>query len=220
MATWLNSIFAEYDHAILSGLHHLAIMTGGALTPLFSIISAFAEKGVGMLLLGLCLMGFKKTRKLGVCVFGAICCGALITNVILKDWIARPRPYIDINSIYHSWWMYAGKTMETGCSFPSGHVTGTMAAMTAIFLTCNKKKSWMAFLVVILMGISRNYLMVHYPSDVLGGMIAGAVAATVSFYITKLIYRYLEDNLEKKLCRFAIRFDVGEVWKRRAKSRK
>ena len=48
--------------------------------------------------------------------------------------------------------------------------------MTALFLTGNRKYSWTAFIFAILMGISRIYLVVHYPSDVLGGVIVGVFA--------------------------------------------
>ena len=63
-----------------------------------------------------------------------------------------------------------------------------MASMFAIFLNTNKKKSWPLFLVVILMGISRNYLMVHFPSDVVGAMLSGGFAAIISSFIVNKIY--------------------------------
>ena len=55
---------------------------------------ALGEKGIIFFLLALIFMCFSSERDTGVCVFGAVCCGALITNIILKDSIARPRPRV------------------------------------------------------------------------------------------------------------------------------
>lgn len=90
-AQWLNTAFAGYDKAILKIMHSLAGALGPVLTPLMKLITFLGEKGLLLLLLSLVLMCFARTRRIGVCVFGAVCCGALITNFILKDWIARPR---------------------------------------------------------------------------------------------------------------------------------
>ena len=154
-------------------------------------------------------MLFKKTRKFGICMFGAIACGAIITNFVLKDLIVRPRPFI-ANETYKLWWEAAGAVLEDGFSFPSGHATATMAAMTAVFLCCNKKYSWIGFIFVILMGISRNYLMVHYPSDILGGVISGLIGAVIAYYITKLIYYILSKNPNNKFCKFVLEFSLSK----------
>jgi len=207
-AQWLNHTFATYDYTILSALHHLATVTGGAATPFFVFVSLLAEKGIGMLLLGIILFLFKKTRKIGFCILGAVVCGGIITNVLLKDFIARPRPFVDINGIYHTWWQFVGAHKDTEFSFPSGHTTATMAAMTAIFLNTNKKKSWTCFLFVVLMGISRNYLMMHYPSDILGGIIAGGIGACIAFFIVKAIYFYLKNHPNFFISKIFFNFDL------------
>ena len=51
-----------------------------------------------------------------------------------------------------------------------------MAGVTALVLTGKKPARWWAYLFVAAMGVARNYLMAHYPSDVLGG---AAIAAIV-----------------------------------------
>ncbi len=212
IAEWLNSVFADYDYAVLSSLHNFAERTNGIFTPLFSFVSLLAENGIGLLLIGIILLCFKKTRKIGVCVFGAVCCGIIITNITLKDIIARPRPFTDVTGLYNSWWQFIGAPMDSGYSFPSGHMTATMAAMTGLFLNCKKKYSWIGFLFVILMGISRNYLMVHYPSDVLGGVVAGAISAVVAFYLTRMIYSFLNKYSENQFCRFILQFDAAKLF--------
>ena len=68
-------------------------------------------------------------------------------------------------------------------SFPSGHTTAAFSTMTALFLMGNKKYSWTAFIFAFLMGLARIYLVVHYPSDVLGGIIVGVVAGCLGALI-------------------------------------
>ena len=62
-------------------------------------------------------------------------------------------------------------------------------------------------LIFLLMGISRNYLMVHYPSDILGGFLSGLIASVIAFYITKLIYVIL-DKYDNKVFKFIKEFDI------------
>ena len=117
----------------------------------------------------------------------AILIGAVITNVLLKNIVARPRPYVDVQSAFHQWWKIVGSNVLSEYSFPSGHTTATMAVATAFFLCGNKKYSWLGFIFVVLMGMSRNYLMVHYPSDVLAGVIVGLIAGVLSYIIVNVV---------------------------------
>ena len=70
-AQWLNTAFAGYDKAILKIMHSLAGALGPVLTPLMKLITFLGEKGLLLLLLSLVLMCFARTRRIGVCVFGA-----------------------------------------------------------------------------------------------------------------------------------------------------
>ena len=237
IAQWLNTAFAGYDYAILQALHNLAgaaggfftplcraitllgdlelaEAAGGVFTPLCYIITLLGEKGLLFLALGIALMLFPKTRKMGVCIFGAVCCGALITNFWLKDFVARPRP-LTVEP-FRTWWQAAGAYAESEYSFPSGHVTAAMAGVTALVLTGKKPARYWAFLFVPVMGFARNYLMAHYPSDVLGAMIVGLVAATVAYAITLLIYRIVSAHPDNGFCRFVLHGGIGSKKERQA----
>ena len=212
-AEWLNTTFSGFDHAILSVLHELALLTNGNLNWLFKFISLFAEKGLFLILLSIFLMLFKKTRKFGICMFSAIGAGAILTNFILKDMVARPRPYMS-GIEYKDWWQYAGMVTESDFSFPSGHTTAmTAAMMSLVFMAKTKKKYW-CILFIFLMGVSRNYLMVHYPTDVIGGMISGLVGATVAYFITLLIYKIIDKYKDVKLFNFIKNFDIINAMKK------
>lgn len=218
MAQWLNTAFSGYDQALLGALHKLAEAAGGVLTPLMKLITLLGEKGLLLLILALGLMCFSRTRKIGVCVFGAVCCGALITNIILKDAIARPRPFESLE-LYKQWWIAVGSPAEDGFSFPSGHVTAAAAGMTALSLTKGKKFILPSVLVVVLMGISRNYLVAHYPSDVLFAMLIGLTSGFIAYGITLLIFHFLEDHDDQPFCAFLLDVDVPALLKPRYKGK-
>ena len=206
-ALWLNNFFAGYDGAILSLLHSIETVLGPVLTPLMKLITLLGEKGLIMFLLSFVMMCFSKTRKTGLCLFGAVCCGALITNIILKDSIARPRPFETVE-LYKQWWMAVGSPAEDGFSFPSGHVTAAASGMTALTLMRGKKLVVPSVVIVVLMAISRNYLMAHYPSDVLVACFVGLFSGFAAWFIANLIYRILEDNDHVPLFAFVLDFDL------------
>ena len=209
-AQGLNSFFFGYDSALLGALHSVAEGVGVVMTPLMKAVTLLGEKGLVFFLLALVFLCFARTRDLGVCIFGAVCCGALITNIILKDSIARPRPFETVEQ-FRQWWVFVGAPVEDGFSFPSGHVTACAAGMTAISLM--KGRKWIApsVIIVILMGISRNYLMAHYPSDVLAAMVIGVFSGFVAWVITRLIFRFLEEHDQVPLFALALDFDLGEL---------
>ena len=206
-ALWLNSFFAGYDGAILKLLHGLESILGPVLTPIMKLITLLGEKGLLMFLLAFVLMCFSKTRKTGLCLFGAVCCGALITNIILKDSICRPRPFETVE-LYKQWWIAVGSPAEDGFSFPSGHMTACAAGMTALTLMRGKKLLVPSIVIVFLMGVSRNYLMAHYPSDVLVATFVGLFSGFAAWFIANLIYRFLEAHDDVPLFGFVLDFDL------------
>ena len=192
-ALWLNSFFSGYDTAILSFAHKMAELAGSVLTPLNKIITLLGEKGILFFLLAVVLMLFPRFRRTGVCMFGAVCCGALITNIILKDQIARPRPFETVDQ-FRQWWEFIGAPAEDGFSFPSGHVTAAAAGVTILCLMRGKRWFIPGAIWVLLMMFSRNYLMAHYPSDVLFALLVGIFSGFVAALITQLIFRFLENH--------------------------
>lgn len=206
-ALWLNSFFAVFDRLFLSVWHFLAEHLGVILTPIMRLISFLGEKGLVFFAIAIALMCFSKTRKFGICLFGAVCCGALITNIILKDAIARPRPF-ESSELFLRWWETVGSPEEDGFSFPSGHVTATAAGMTAICLMKGKKWIVPSAAVTILMAISRNYLMAHYPSDVLAAILIGLASGFLARLITALIYALLSDYRDTRLGDFVLNWDL------------
>ena len=229
MATWLDTVFKNFDFSIFAFFHSWAVATGesaGAeitsfLTYFMKFISFFAHDGLCMFALGAILMLFRRTRKLGVCVFLAVCCGGLITNITVKPLIARTRPYANMEHLgatVKEWWIMVGEARKGEgifSSFPSGHTTSATAAMLGLFLASNKKKfTWPVLIFPFLMGVSRIYLMVHYPSDVLAGLVCGALGAIGAYFLTKLMFAKVQQHKDKKFCQLFLEFDACQALKK------
>ncbi len=207
-ASWLMDAFSGIDLGILSLMHTFAEHAGGLLTPLCKLITLLGEKGILFFLLSIGLMCFARTRPLGVCIFGAVCCGALITNILLKDWVARPRPFETL-AVYRDWWRAIGSPAEDGFSFPSGHVTAAAAGMGAICFMRGRRWIWPAVGVVLVMMFARNYLMAHFPSDVIAAALIGLFSAWVAYLITMQIFAFFSTRKKgDRLADFVMHYSI------------
>lgn len=213
MAGWLNTSFFEFDRALFVFAHNLFLGAGNLLTPLFKAITFLGNGGWFFIVLGIVLLLFKKTRKTGVALLLSIACGAIFTNLILKNSVARLRPYV-ANEEYRSFWQSVGGKIESEYSFPSGHTTVTMASMMAIFLSSNKKWSWLGFVFAIIMGLTRIYFTVHYATDVIAGLIVGALAGGIGYYLLKIIFNAIEINSDNKFCHFILNADITKLFRK------
>ncbi len=206
MALWLDTVCHGFDYAILSAIHAFALAAGDVMTFLMRAITMLADHGYGMIALGLVLFAFKRTRKLGLAALFGIAVGALITNVTLKPLVFRARPYT--HEEYRVMWEQVLALTESERSFPSGHTTSAMAAMMGIFLAAeNKKRFWPVLIFPFLMGFTRLYFVVHYPTDVIGGLVAGAVGGLGGFALVYLLYRVLKGHTENKLVHLYFHLD-------------
>lgn len=182
-----NFVF-KVDNWVGELFHKFYLWGGNFATHIMEAISFIADAGILFILIGLILSLFKRTRKIGITTLVALAIGVLFTNIILKNVIGRARPFANISSEFYKWWLDAGATYESGYSFPSGHTTATTAFAVAIFLTTNKKHSWYILFLPLLMASSRIYLMVHYFSDCMGGLVVGSICAVLAWIIVKWIY--------------------------------
>ncbi len=204
---WFADVFGSFDYNILqfyANLHEGAL--GKLFDAFFLVYTHLGDDGILFIILGLIFLLFKKTRKVGAGMLIGIAVGAIITNVTVKPLIERPRPFElfeysdnpDI-AIFKEWWENLGCVKASSMrSFPSGHTTSAVAALVPVFMFCNKKVSWLALVAAVLMGASRNYVMVHYPSDVLGGIIVGLVAGLVSYFVVTAIMKKLSESKNPK----------------------
>ena len=149
-----------------------------AMNGFWIFITSLGNGGWFWIVLGILLLFFPKTRKLGLLTLGSMLIGFLITNICLKNLVARPRPYTqrpDLTILVkepHDW------------SFPSGHTTASFAFAFAFYFGLEHKKySIPVFVLVALIAFSRLYVGVHYPTDVLGGLLTGTLSAFLAWNI-------------------------------------
>ncbi|MBR2988321.1 MAG: phosphatase PAP2 family protein [Clostridia bacterium] len=189
----------------------LALSANHIFGPLFEKITFIGEYGILYFAIAIVLMAFKKTRKVGVMAFGALCFGTLFTNFILKNLIERPRPFTQYP--YAEWWAQAGSVEESGYSFPSGHVTAITAFFVALIINKGYRKFIpLAVICVGIMCVARNYLMAHYATDVIAGVLVGGFSAICSLFVTKIIFDLLVKYEKNKFCSFVLSFSVVDLF--------
>lgn len=206
------SIFDSFDMSVFTFFGEQ--IQSAAMNIVAEFITFFGGSSfvIPMAVAGAIMIPFKKTRKFGMAVLFAVLVGTLLTNLVMKPLFARPRPYIYYadNPVFMSWHEFAGGHLESEKSFPSGHTTAAFELGVAIFLVMkNKKIAWIFPVFSALVGLSRIYLMVHYVTDVIGGVFVGVFAGIMGYLIMKAI-------IEKtKNTKFA-EFDLTEKLKKKA----
>ena len=147
-------------------------------------------------LISLILCFPKKTRKYGVAMVVAFLVAFILVNCLIKPGVGRLRPYVALQNTpfgetYQTHWVNAGANLEDDLSFPSGHTSlnfATFTALAALFIKDKKKWAWLLLIIPVIVGITRIIRCVHYPSDVVGGMIMGIIAGLIGYVVaTKVI---------------------------------
>lgn len=171
------------DFAILDWIHEN--LTCRALDVFFSFITHFGDAGLFWIGVGIVMLFVKRFRKAGICLLIAISLGFLVSNLILKPWVARTRPY-DINTA-----IQLLISRPSDFSFPSGHTTASIASALAIFYH-HKKIGSGALVLAVLIALSRLYLYVHFPTDVIVGALVGTLASIAAWaLVNKAFPRYM-----------------------------
>lgn len=147
-------------------------------TPFFIFVTKLGNAGAIWIALTVILLIPKKTRKIGCMSALALLGSLIINNLILKNLIARIRPYEIINGLVPL------IEKPTDYSFPSGHTGSSFGAACILYRKLPKRFGIPALLLAMLIGFSRLYLGVHYPSDVLFGIISGVGISYVAEMVT------------------------------------
>ena len=143
------------------------------------IITSLGTCGVLWGVIMLVFLRMLRFRRIGLILFITLVFCAVITNVVLKPLVARPRPC----HIFTEMRLLVTRPMDY--SFPSGHTMSSFAAATVI-IHANQTLGIVAFVLALLISFSRLYLFVHYPSDVFVGMVFGVTIA----YVMLMIFHY------------------------------
>ena len=164
--------FLQLDGQLLvaiQGLH------AAWLDPVVSFYTKMGDAGILFIALSLAMLLYRPTRKAGALALGAMVLGLLVTNVTIEPLVERARPWL-------VWPITPLVTEKDPNSFPSGHTCAAFAAGLS-WARALPQKGERIFVVVlaVLMGLSRLYVGVHYPTDVLVGAVIGALCAWVAW---------------------------------------
>ena len=170
----------EFDFHLLE---MISSIRNDVLTLIMKALTYSGKGGIIWILISLVMIAFPKTRKIGIFAIIALALEYIIGDCCIKYLIARERPFIQ-----HPWIDTIIKH-PTGYSFPSGH-TGAAAAVSVSVFIQNKKIGIPMMILAVGIMFSRLYFCVHFPTDIMGGIINGTTWAIVS-YIVIFLYNLL-----------------------------
>lgn len=143
-----------------------------------AFFTTIGESGLVWIVIAIVLTCIPKTRKCGLTMIIAMAITYLVGNLFLKNVIARPRPCA----------VDPGVTLKipfpSEYSFPSGHTSNGFAGAVTIF-SYYRKAGILSLLVAAIIAFSRLYFFVHYPTDILGGIVLGTLDALLAVYLVK-----------------------------------
>lgn len=180
MLEWIQTL----DAGVLLWLQeHLR---GGVLDAPLKLLTTLGNAGILWIVLSAVMLCFPKTRRAGLLALAAMGICYLCNDVLIKGLAARPRPFVTVPEL---WPLVAP---PGSWSFPSGHTCSSFAAAGIWCRTL--EQTWMkvsAVALAALMGFSRLFVGVHYPSDVLVGMCVGILGSQI---IYRVYYRRFRRN--------------------------
>ena len=197
----------QLDGNLLIGIQQA--LNADWLTPVMKLITLFGEDGIFWILICLAMILFRKTRRLGIICASSLLLTFISCNLILKPLVDRVRPWVTFQMVN------AMLPPPGDASFPSGHSANSMGPAWGMFIATMPLKTaggrsydevrclgwkgdgispqtmhkWSiaAVVLAVLIGISRLYLGMHYPTDVVGGLLLGMIAATIAFKVILMI---------------------------------
>lgn len=177
-----EDIFMSWE---LSVLHWFESIHNPVLDAIMKVITMFGDSGIFFIALSAIFIIFKKTRKMGIAMAISLVFSVVITNLTLKNLVDRARPFAVDPSFLEGMLV----KLPTDPSFPSGHASACFAAATSSFFI-NKKWGIPFLILATLVAISRLYLTVHFPTDVIVGTIVGIISGIISALIAiKFIFK-------------------------------
>lgn len=176
----------QIDFSILDWIQNH--MRSEVLDRIMSVITHLGDKGILWLAVAAVLLFSEKNRKCGITMLLGLLSGVLVGNLLLKNLVERSRPC----------WINTSVAMLVSIprdySFPSGHTLASFIAAT-VLLYYDKRMGIPALLIAVLIAFSRLYLYVHFPTDVLAGMLLGIfLGGAVIFFTNRTLFRHTSQS--------------------------
>ncbi len=148
------------------------------LTQLAALVSALGNYGFIWIILGIVFIVFISRSDVGITVLFTVVFAGILVGFILQPLFAHVRPYdagIGVSAVMG--------VSRTGYSFPSFHATVSFAAATVIAMIAGRRWGTWAFVGAVLISLSRVYLGVEWPSDIIIGALVGVLIGVVSAWV-------------------------------------
>lgn len=193
-----NIFFWEWELTMLKWMYELHNDFLDFIVPL---ITHLGDAGIFWILLTIVLLIIPKTRHIGVASLVALVFDIVICNGCIKPLVMRCRPgWLMFFEGGPDWIREMEMLVEfpNDHSFPSGHTAASFASAVAILGTLSKKyKGWgiAAIVLATLIGLSRLYVCVHWPTDVIAGAIIGIVCGIIGWELGKPLYKFIDKKL-------------------------
>ena len=150
------------------------------LNALFSFYTQLGNAGLVWIVLSAVLLLHPRTRKAGFWALIAMLFGLLFTNVLLKHLVGRTRPWLVVEGLT------ALVEEHDPNSFPSGHTCAAFACcLTWARFAARRWVRVLCLALAVLMGLSRLYVGVHFPSDVIAGCAVGCFCAFLAWAVQR-----------------------------------
>lgn len=178
MGAFLEAV-TTWDASVITAIYEN--VHSAFLTMFFRIVTLLGEGGIFWIAVAVILLFFKKTRRSGICIGASLLIGVIVGNGIIKNVVARPRPYDAIAGIE------SVVSHLSDYSFPSGHSLCCFEAATALAMN---RTRWAipAYVGAVLVAVSRLFLFVHYPTDVICGALLGVLFGVLGSLAAGAIY--------------------------------
>ncbi|MBU3112592.1 phosphatase PAP2 family protein [Clostridium lacusfryxellense] len=177
-------LIQNFDNFIL--LYIKDNMHGPIIDKVMVVSSYLGNGGMVWIIIIALLVISKKYRRIGFMVLAALILSTILGDIVLKNVVKRIRPSATIPAIN----LLIARPLSY--SFPSGHTTSSFA-VAGILARYFKDYAVEFFSLASLIAFSRLYLYVHYPTDILGGIILGLICSGIIIYVFNKV-SYLNNN--------------------------
>lgn len=154
-------------------------LRNGVTDPILSFYTKLGDVGALWIVLCVLLALHPRTRRAGLTGGLALVFSLLFTNVLIKNVVGRTRPWLILEGLIPL------VTENDPNSFPSGHTSAAFAAAVALWHTLPRRWGVTVLICAAVMGLSRLYVGVHFPTDVLCGALVGTFAGTLAWLMSE-----------------------------------